>query len=99
MKLFLVLVAVSLLVLFIFFIAYAPVIWNRLRIKAAKRTLATEVEALGDVIQRSCMVVTEPLGEGASQNSGIRFAKASKNLDVAVNSSRALMASMKIMRD
>lgn len=99
MKIFLVLLAVSLMFLLVFLIAYAPVIWSRLHIKAVKRTLEAEIDALDNVFEKSCMVVTDPLGEGASQNSGIKFAKASENLNVAVNSSRALIANMKIMRD
>ena len=99
MKTFLVLLAVSLLIFLVFLVAYAPVVRSRLRIKAVKRALVAEIDALDDVFEKSCMVITDPLGVGGSKNSGIRFSKASENLDVAVSSSRALIANMKITRD
>ena len=99
MKIFLVLLAVFLLIFLAVLITYAPIIWSRFRIRTVKRALETEIDALDDVFKSSCVINTNCLGKGASQNSGTRFADVIKNLDVAVDSSKVLIENMLIMRD
>lgn len=99
LKIFLVLGAVIIIFAFICLLVYAPVFLNRYRAKVDKRTLDSEIEKLNSVYERSRLVITRPLGQGGSKNSGIKFAEAHKNRDLAVKSVRSLIADMKIMRD
>lgn len=80
-------------------LVYAPVLLNRYRVKVDRRTLDSEIGKLNSVYERCRLVITKPLGQGGSKNSGIKFAEAQKNQNTAVESVRSLIADMKITRD
>lgn len=99
MEVFLMVLIVVAVFVLICLLVYSPVFLNRHRAKVDKCTLDSEIEKLSSVYERCRIVITRPLGRGGSKNSGIKFAVAHKNQNVAVKSIRSLIADMKIMRD
>ncbi len=67
-------------------IIYFPVLYQHIVSKRAENRFHEEVSLLNDLYSDSLIVITNRLGEGASQNSDIKFSKAHENQSFAVNS-------------
>lgn len=78
-------VVVSLLA-FLVIINYLPVIHQALVAQKAKKCLDQQLSLLNGQYEYQSIVETRQLGLGVSQNSDVKFSKAHKNQNIAVNS-------------
>lgn len=66
-------------------VIYSPAIFQYFAWKRTTREFERELSELDTLYNSSRIVITEPLGEGTSQNSDVKFAAAHQNQSFAMN--------------